>query len=125
VTATKDRCHAGSLSIAITVTEPIIINEQIDATYKIAANTAIHINDSHDMKFGNVLIDLKSLSNANGGCTNFVVDGAVDFGLLVDPEMDCHIAGTDDGKIGIDETNLNKGKNIVGVVIGRKQKTGN
>jgi hypothetical protein len=124
LTATKARCYDGSINVTITVNDGNIINNSIAAKYKIERNSEIFINDSDTMSFNEVLIDLKKLSDDNGNGTNFVVEGTVDFGFLVDPNMDCHIAGSNKG----DSININNvyidPYTVAGIVIGRTVNTG-
>jgi hypothetical protein len=123
LTATKARCHAGSITVTITVNDAIVIDNQIDQKYKITSYTTIYVNNNTRMHFNEDLIDLKALSDDHFGLTYFLISGDVDFGFLIDPEMDCHIAGNN-SNVSIDPNNLIKGTNIVGVVIGRTTYSG-
>lgn len=93
----------------------IKITDQIDSRYIINSNVNIYYSYDSSWVFGHKLLDLKALSNDNDGKTFFTIVGEVDFGLLVNPDMDCHINGTDNANVVCDSTSTWAG----GLVVGR------
>ncbi|GHU51485.1 hypothetical protein FACS189459_7270 [Bacilli bacterium] len=59
-------------------------------------------SDDAIITIGNPLLKLKQLSLDHNGITNFVIKGSVDFGFLLDPNMDCHISGINNATVRCD-----------------------
>lgn len=80
---------------AVTITQNTI-NEKSD--YKVTAESEIWYNNGDDDKItlGHDLFNLKALSIDHSNTTNFIISGNVNFGFLVDFDMDCHLTGVDD-----------------------------
>ncbi|GHU51045.1 hypothetical protein FACS189459_6100 [Bacilli bacterium] len=57
------------------------------------------------------------MSDENEHIVNFVIDGDVDFGFLIDPDMDCHIFGINNATVQCNTVENNK--TLVGVICGR------
>ncbi|MDR3330457.1 MAG: hypothetical protein LBS76_04235, partial [Mycoplasmataceae bacterium] len=70
----------------------IEINATNVTNYLIDANTQIYIEQSSSGAFGHKLLDLKKLSDDNDNITHFVITENIDFGFLVNPDMDCHLS---------------------------------
>jgi hypothetical protein len=64
-------------------------------------------------------LDLGKLSQDNNDQTNFMVDGTIDFGFLVNPTMDCFIKGEKQAVVNCD----GNGNNATGVIIGSTDAT--
>jgi hypothetical protein len=64
---------------------------------------------------------LKALSDENKDITNFVISGTIDFGFLIDPEMDCSLSGVNNATV-----NCSSNSNVIacGIIIGRIAKDG-
>lgn len=74
------------------------INE--NANYKVAAGSTIWYNvNDYKMTLGHDLIDLKALSIDHHNITNFIVDGVVDFGFLIDFDTDFSLSGINNASI--------------------------
>jgi hypothetical protein len=83
----------------------------------IVAGQAIHYTENDTMTFGHKMLDLKVLSDADPEHrTLFTIDGLVNFGLLIDPDMNCHINGINNASVNC-ATSLNL--NACGVFVGR------
>jgi hypothetical protein len=100
-----------------------------NSTYIVHAGENVYVTDGVPKTFENDLLDLKALSDADSEHrTLFTVAGHVNFGFLVDPDMDCHINGIDSAlAICISPrsgTPISTSQGTVGVTIGRKDSTG-
>ncbi|GHU32947.1 hypothetical protein FACS1894166_07320 [Bacilli bacterium] len=86
----------------------------VNSDYKVAAGNNVYYGTSY-YKFGHDLLNLKKLSDDNDEISNFVINGSIDFGFLVDPNMDCYISGINEGSVTCD----GKASNAVGVLVGK------
>lgn len=94
----------------------IKINETNVKKYLKDANQDVWVSQTESKKIGHKLLDLKALSDENKDITNFVISGTIDFGFLIDPNMDCSLSGINNATV-----NCSTNSNIVGcgIIIGR------
>ncbi|GMO14579.1 MAG: hypothetical protein Ta2E_05060 [Mycoplasmoidaceae bacterium] len=78
----------------------ILINNDMEE-YLLGSNTSVFISSDETENFtvGNRLLNLKKLSEDSKGTTNFIIDGSVNFGFLIDPSMNCHISGKNNASV--------------------------
>lgn len=86
--------------------------------YKVAKDTTIYYGSGETLQFGHDLLNLKALSQDHKGITNFTFKGAVDFGFLVDFDMDCRLYGTKDALMEWSGEGSNNG---CGIVVGNTE----
>jgi hypothetical protein len=95
-----------------------ITDDMEESDYVISAGENINYSATNDIEFGNDLLDLKKLSDDNNHATLFTVVGHVNFGFLVDPDMDCHINGIGNALAICYANDLNTNM-AVGIFVGR------
>jgi hypothetical protein len=72
----------------------IEINNTNVAGYLTDSNSQIYYDGSSSYIAGNQLLKLKEFSEVNDNITHFVITSDINFGFLVDPDMDCHISAS-------------------------------
>lgn len=107
------RTHSPALSTP-PITQGTI--EEDYGKYKVSAGRAIWLNDYLPLTFGHDLFNLKLWSINHNNTTEFIVDGTINFGFLVDFDMDCHLIGENNMLMLTDST----GACGCGVVVGSR-----
>ncbi|MDR0545726.1 MAG: hypothetical protein LBG49_02275 [Mycoplasmataceae bacterium] len=86
-------CFYGCKPKFITINNKTI--NQKKSKYKVESGKDIWLNSIGDhITLGHNVLNLKALSMAHKNVTNFFVDGDINFGFLVDFDMDCHLTGS-------------------------------
>lgn len=105
---------APPVSVGIRITQSTIDE---NPNYKVSAGTNVYYSSSQFVLFGHDLLNLKALSDDNGGETFFTVTENINFGFLVDPSMDCHLNGIN-GAVVTCEITTGTLMNAVGIEVG-------
>jgi hypothetical protein len=95
----------------------MVINQAIfddNEQYQISGNVTINTSSTSSIDSHNVLFDLKKFSDDNNNATYFMIDGAINFGILVGFNENVNLYGGNGSLINL----INQTQNTYGVLVG-------